>query len=127
MAFTPNCIDWAITLDMYDGMDSRVLKYKDELVSQGWRFFVVNQTRGRCYSYEKVITLPEWIYSKKDINYRNWYISHEMAHAYDMCKHSHGQEFMEWLKKICPYEYIHHELGYKPRNATQAGILFLEL
>ena len=97
------------------------------LLEKGWRIYAVNQTRGRCYGgWKKVITIPVWAIKDKRPNYKTWYISHELAHAFDNCQHNHGPEFMEWLKAICPTDCIHYELGYKPRNASAAGIM-LEL
>jgi len=107
---------------LFTGAPDSVKTYGRELLAAGWRFYVVDQTRGQCYAIHKVITIPAWIFRKKTLDYKIYYICHEMAHAYDMCKHNHGHEFMEWFKKICPTEYQHHELGYKPRNARAAGI-----
>lgn len=93
----------------------------------------VDQTRGRAYlkkgTYEKV-TVPLWV-KEKGIDYAVWYLSHELAHIADWIKNrrklDHGPLFMEQLKRICPPNCIHHELGYKPRNASAAGIGFENL
>lgn len=94
-----------------------------ELMLAGWKFVLTEQSRGWCSAMRKLITIPAWIKSpNKSNDFRVWYICHEMAHAIDKCMHNHGPEFMKILIDICPPEAIHHELGYKPRNATAAGI-----
>lgn len=122
--FMPDSISTELTPTMFSSCPESVKDFARAKRTEGWRFYVVNQTRGRCYAdAKKVITIPTWVYRKSQKKII-WYISHELAHAYDECKHSHGPEFMEWLKKICPSDCIHYELEYKPRNAASAGILF---
>jgi predicted metal-dependent hydrolase len=109
---------------MFKDLPIEVKEYGKELLhTQGWKFFAVRQSRGYCHSGHKIITIPIFAIDRS-VEYKAWYISHEMAHAYDNCVHNHGPEFMEWLKKICPKESIHFELGYKPRNAAKAGIKY---
>lgn len=92
------------------------------------KVYCVDQRRGRAY-YNKggfrVITVPKWTFARGEA-YVQWYVAHEMAHhytqAFNRCAPPHGQIFMSWLKRICPENAIHHELGYKPRNAARAGI-----
>ena len=86
-----------------------------------YEIFVVDQQRGRCYFSEKVITIPVWAF-KHGKEYLDWYLSHELAHAYAGPFAKHGPLFMKKLKEICPANAIHLELGYKPRNAAAAGI-----
>jgi hypothetical protein len=100
-----------------------------ELKAKGWKFYVVSQTRGRCYFNIKTITIPSWVL-RADIKrpgYLAWYCSHEMAHAYAGIAAKHGPMFMVWLKVICPSEYQQYELGYKPMHATSAGIVKQEI
>lgn len=121
--FKPDSIMREHTISMFRNVPDSIKEYARTLRNDGWRFYVVNQSRGRCYGRDKVITIPIWIWgAQQNQSFRNWYFAHEIAHAYDKCVHEHGPEFMEWLKKICPKEDIHHELGYKPRNAAAAGI-----
>lgn len=95
--------------------------YMMELKSKGWKFYVVDQQRGRCYYYDKVITIPKWALYSTDDGYATYYLSHEMAHCYTIGD-EHGLRFMNKFKEICPAEFHHYELGYKPRNASAAGI-----
>lgn len=112
---------------LFKDVPEEIKNHARNLRDQGWRFYTVRQRNGKCYrGWRKVITIPVWVIDKKPLGYKIWYICHEMAHAYDNCLHNHGPEFMEWLKRLCPTEHIHYELGYKPRNAKAAGI-FLEL
>lgn len=106
---------------LFQDVPESVKVYARQILSEGWKIYTVDQSRGRCYGGDKVITIPVWAI-RKSLDYRTWYIAHELAHAYDKCIHGHGPEFMEWLKKICPANSIHRELGYKPRNARAAGI-----
>jgi len=108
--------------DLFSGVPDSVKNHARKLIAEGWRFYCVSQSRGRCYGSSRVITIPSWAV-KRQAEYKTWYISHEIAHALDDCLHNHGPEFMEWLKVVCPVESLHHELEYKPRNATAAGII----
>lgn len=105
-----------------------VKAYARELIqNQHWRIYVAEQDTGWCLNSARVIIYPSWLFTssnpkERSLSFRIWYLSHELAHAMDECKHNHGPEFMHWLKVICPPEAIHHELGYKPRNAKAAGI-----
>lgn len=90
------------------------------LEAQGWVFYVVDQTRGRCYYQPRIITIPLWA-TKKSKDYLDWYVSHEIAHTYARGD-NHGQKFMSELKRLCPEDSIHYEITYKPRNAIAAGI-----
>lgn len=98
-----------------------LLSWITPLIGDGWQILVTTQSRGYCHAARRIITIPIHATSKP-ADYLTWYLAHEIAHAYDQCMHNHGKEFMEWLIKICPNDCIHHELGYKPRNAKQAGI-----
>lgn len=55
-----------------------------------------------------------------------WYIAHELAHLLQrqFNKHStqHDKYFYQAFKLLCPAEYQHYELEYKPRNAKAAGV-----
>jgi hypothetical protein len=91
-----------------------------ELVKNDWRVYCVDAARGYCHD-SKVITIPIWAIDR-DLSTKIWYICHEMSHAIVGAWHHHDQTFMKKLIEICPKEAIHHELGYKPRNARAAGI-----
>lgn len=94
------------------------------LIQNGWQFFVVDQDRGRCYYDRKWITIPKWALHCETTKPGHWvwYVAHEISHACVGIGHKHGQVFMHCLKRICPPEFLHYELGYKPRNASVAGI-----
>jgi len=123
--FIPNCINRDAMKTLFTGCSSQVKENGMNLVKENnWRFYCVDQSRGRCYLREQVITIPVFA-MKRDHGFKEWYISHEMAHAYAWMIHKHwehGPEFMRELIRICPNEFIHYELGYKPRNAASAGI-----
>lgn len=88
-----------------------------------WQIFVVNQRRGRCYYKSRTITIPMWavLQDKSKQGYSTWYTAHELSHVFTPGA-DHGPEFMAKLIEICPTSCIEYELGYKPRNAAQAGI-----
>lgn len=123
--FEPKMADIKLSRTIFVGVREILKFYGRQLMHDaGWRFFGVKQTRGRCYYGPKVITIPEWVLSRAT-DYKEWYIAHEMAHAYsylDGKTDNHGPNFMEMLKSICPPDCIHYELGYKPQNASAAGI-----
>jgi hypothetical protein len=130
--FTPNKLRPDYLPRFKSDLPESVKTYVRELINLGWKIYAVDQSRGRCYYSSKVITIPTWAIRRGTI-YFTWYVSHECAHAYNHINKTcdiHGPNFMEWLKRICPENAIHHELGYKPRNAAAAGIgktPFLEL
>lgn len=84
------------------------------------RIFVVDQRRGRAYYTRHCLTVPLWAY-RAGIGYFLYYLAHELAHFFSP-EAGHGPSFMIWFKKLCPPQYWHHELKYKPRNAKAAGI-----
>jgi hypothetical protein len=101
-----------------------LITYND-LISKNWNFYAVEAKRGRCYYETKIITIPIWAMNK-GAEYMEWYVAHEMAHAICFNRKqfsaNHGILFMRALIEICPSRSIHHEIGYKPRNAMAAGI-----
>ncbi len=99
--------------------------FMDDLLDLGWRFFIVKQNCGYCIPSKRVITIPTFAIARERKNangYLNWYVSHEMAHAFAPREENHGPAFMEELKRICPTEYQYHEMCYKPKNAMTAGV-----
>lgn len=108
------------------------------------KIYAVNQRRGYWTPGKRYITIPVWAIQKSlgeggykyASGYDIYYIAHELAHMviteFQRAEYrntgrvsnytSHGPEFMREFKKLCPEEYWHYELGYKPRNARMAGI-----
>ena len=125
----PKNIDLHYNKKLFSSAPESVKRYARTLIDQGWVFYTVSQDRGYCSFHSKTITIPVWAFStlKRPEGFLTWYICHEMAHAYDECKHAHGAEFMQWLIKICPPAYLFHELEYKPKNAKASGIYLLNL
>jgi hypothetical protein len=124
--FTPNMIRRDLMPQLGVGCHNQVKAAAKDLIERGWRMYVVAQTRGRCYYNDKVITIPAWVIEKRDVEYKDWYISHECAHAY-RCEANdrsanHGDRFMQELIRICPNVSLKYEIEYKPRNATRNGI-----
>lgn len=119
--FTPRSINTVAAQSLFTGVPDSVKTIARELLSNGWRFYCVDQNRGTCYSGHRVITIPTWA-THRSIDYKIWYICHEIAHALVSAAHGHDSVFMAKLIEICPPDCIHHELGYKPRNASAAGI-----
>ncbi len=92
-------------------------------------FFAVNQCRGRAYwnrpGWGRVVTIPVHAIKTTKVGYLDYYVAHEMAHHYahqDSGAVGHCPRFMTWMKRLCPAEHIHYELGYIPRAAAAAGI-----
>jgi hypothetical protein len=107
---------------LFKDVPASVKEHGKQCLAEGWKIFTVKQERGKCYYQSKVITIPTWVIDHRSVEEKTWYISHEIAHKHAGWHAKHGPEFMEWLKRICPSESIHFELGYKPRNAASAGI-----
>ncbi len=106
-----------LTADLPESVKSHLRS----LISAGWNIYIVDQRRGYCDDRAKIITIPVFALNKT-LEYKIWYLCHEMAHAIAGCKYNHGPEFMKVLQDICPKDCIEFELGYKPRNARAAGI-----
>lgn len=121
MNWTPNCTIPMTNLELFSGVPEQVKVFARIQIAVGWRFFVVDQVRGKCYYDKGTITIPIWVIRSKRIGQKIWYISHELAHTFEPGD-SHGQRFMRKLREICPIEHQHYEIGYKPRNAIAAGI-----
>jgi len=127
--WTPNCIDYLLSLELHDSLNAypHVVKTKKHLTANGWNFWVVTQRRGRCYPTKKTITIPAWTFNnpKRGKDFHVYYICHEMAHAFG--HDNHNVAFMKCFMGICPKELQHHEIGYKPRAAVTAGISLLDI
>ena len=87
------------------------------------------RVRGRARFATGVVTIPTWILLTFNMSNREgfltYYVAHELAHLFARKYNGHkghGPAFMEWLKKLCPKDYWHYELDYKPRHAFAAGI-----
>lgn len=118
--FKPRNIDKSYNAKLLDQLPESVRNHLRNLVRDEWRIYCVDAVRGMCWR-DKVITIPIWAI-EKNFSTKVWYLCHEMAHAFVGVSQHHNQVFMEKLIEICPKEFIHHELGYKPRNARAAGI-----
>lgn len=120
-SFTPYKISKEYMPLIFRDVPESVKVYARNLRDKGWKFYSVAQDRGRCYYGVKTITIPVWAI-KRPLDYKIWYISHELAHVYDDMRSNHGDPFMQKLIEICPPECIKYELGYKPRNARRNNI-----
>lgn len=107
---------------LFEKVPADVMNYVEELRRDWWRFYVVTSNRGMCYYKHKVITVPFRTIVSARQGYAAYYLAHEVAHAVAGAKAKHGPEFMAKFKTICPPEFWHFELDYKPRNAASAGI-----
>ena len=91
-----------------------------------WVFICVDQSRGAAYYDRHVVTIPKWVFLDSRKNYAYYYTAHEIAHIYNKCIDGNGNQhdkgFYTWFTSICPLELQHHELKYKPRYASAAGI-----
>lgn len=134
--FKPRSINQSLTRQLFTNLPDSVKQVGLTLLNQhGYRFYVVDQSRGACYWTKRVITIPSWIWNPQSVErthhgaphlkYKCWYICHEMAHALEYINSNgkqydnrpHGPRFMNELRAICPSDCILYELGYKPRNA----------
>lgn len=118
---TPTKIAYELMPELFKNVPDTLKIVAKDLLSNEWDIYVVDHNRGRCYYDTKTITIPAWAITKRDIGYKIYYIAHEFAHAFTRGD-NHGSKFMSKLKQLCPLEYVHHELDYKPRAAKAAGI-----
>lgn len=121
----PNMICTSLTEVLFKDVPPLVLWYaKQARREEGLRIYGVKQKRGRSYRRadgQTAITIPEHAFAR-GVEYKTYYIAHELAHFYDRNLHGHGPEFYVWFKDICPPELWHHELPYKPYEARAAAI-----
>jgi len=117
----PRMIDHEWTALIQDDVDT-LLTNAGLALPRGWRVYVTRARRGQCALYYKYARIPTWVFDHDDSEYYLYYLAHELAHIYAGRRVCHGTEFMQWFKNICPPHLWHHELGYKPRLATAAGI-----
>lgn len=118
---------------LFQDVPESVKEYARTLRDKGWRFYACDQKSGWCIDGgHKIIVIPTYViipthqwYRAHKIGYKTYYIAHEMAHAFVGTHNGHNQIFMECFKKICPLEFQHWELEYKPREAKKAGIMLL--
>ncbi|WCD44309.1 hypothetical protein Tiera_053 [Polaromonas phage Tiera] len=119
----PANIKASATRNLIATMNPALRPYYDMLCLRDWGFYVTDSARGYCYYAEREITVPLWVIEKGVQGQITQYFAHEMAHAFTSRMHQpHGSEFMANLIKICPAEFLHYEVNYKPRNAKAAGI-----
>ncbi len=121
--YMPKLVSRTASITLLQAAHLKIIPFIRDLLEVGYRFYVTDQRRGYCYIPMKVITVPLWTFRETQC-LRNWYLAHEVSHAFSPLDCMHGAEFMENLKRICPKESIHHELSYKPRNAIKAGIAY---
>ena len=89
-----------------------------------YRFFVCDVVQGWTHNNNLTSTIPLWA-KEKSQDYFIYYIAHELSHVVNFCNKTndhHGKKFYEFFKLICPVDYQHFELGYKPQNAKKFGI-----
>lgn len=119
----PQSIDAILTRTLFTSIDKKIVEAATALTNNGWRFYAVSQSRGRCYYLHKVITIPVWAIRSPRIGKKAQYIAHEIAHAIAGPTAKHGIDFMKAMQSICPPEYWHYELEYKPKSAMLCGIV----
>lgn len=95
-----------------------------QLYNEGYGIYVVDQARGFCTT-GKVVAIPLAILHDKGRT--TYYIAHEFAHAIVGIHHQHDKVFMDKLIEICPAEYIHMELSYKPSHTLAIGMASKEV
>ena len=118
-----------LTNQLFSFLQTPLKSHFIDLTEMGFSVYVLSIRRGYCDSRVKEIVIPEFAIlretNNKELGYLQWYVAHEFAHAFNAAAGTcdiHGPNFMEFLKKICPPEYIHYEFHYKPRNAARCGI-----
>ena len=96
------------------------------ILDHGWDIFVTRTRNGYCKYSKQFITIPEWAigHAKNSKPGYDWYyVAHELAHVFtSILAKPHGDEFMQNFIKICPPEFQHYELNYKPTAAKRNGI-----
>jgi len=117
-------------------LDDAVVRLGLSKQLHNWKIRLSKGGRGYCHTNTKLITIPAFAFDvtlleawlekrgfapSLAVRYLDYYVCHEAAHAIANT-HTHSANFMRALLKICPPEIVQLELGYKPRNASAAGI-----
>lgn len=99
-----------------------------EFNSEGINGFIADVERGRARFSTLQFTVPLWVYNKnapflfmKEEGYFTYYVAHELSHVlsykkYNLNGKGHGENFYKIFKIVCPKEYQHFELHYKPSS-----------
>lgn len=117
-----NLISYGATNTLLVGITPVMAQFIQDARSMGWKLYATDTSRGRCAYRERTVTVPLFALNR-GLEYKLWYISHEVAHIFAGSSAKHGPEFMRNLKLICPESSLVHEIGYKPLNAVKAGIV----
>jgi len=101
-------------------------------IPPGYELYVTASRIGRFRVNSLTCTVPLWatkhdFKKNPDPEFEVYYAAHELAHAWvyfrgETERASHGANFYKEFKRLCPPNLWHHELGYKKREATKAGI-----
>lgn len=95
--------------------------------------FIADVKSGRARYSTMQFTVPLWTYTKKAVigyrkheGYFTYYVAHELSHLLSYKKYgedgkNHSEKFYKIFKLVCPKEYQHFELYYKP-SAEKYGI-----
>jgi predicted SprT family Zn-dependent metalloprotease len=98
--------------------------------------YITDTRRGRAY-FGSHFTVPLWAFDKRHPGYRSemgyfkYYVAHELSHIIQYRinnTHGHGKSFYRVFKNICPLEFQHFEIYYKPsaKNKLDVPIIILD-
>lgn len=116
----PNKVNAELTKKLRDIVEKHLIATVPD-----WTIWATDTVRGRCSYTRQTVTVPKWAFNHQDGEaYVVYYICHEIAHILTPITKGdiHGAKFQAHFKMICPQEYWHYELNYKPRLARAAGI-----
>jgi hypothetical protein len=124
--FIPNLVLHAETQVIRELAKAWIPQFK--LVGPEPTFYCVDQTRGRNYMRQRVITIPKWVL--RDPEHTLEYIIHELSHQEDFDtrrRSDHSAVFWAIFKRVCPQRWWHYEWSYKKRATKSAGMLEIDI
>jgi len=96
----------------------------DGKFTNGIKGYIADVRAGKAL-YDGRFTVPYWAFKDKRKGYFIWYVAHELSHqlrykvyGIDGC---HDMRFYELFLQICPDEFQHFEVHYKP-SCVKYGI-----
>ena len=124
----PRKINWDLTAKVMP-IAERLLENAGFSLPADVKIYCVDQARGMYHPRKRYLTVPSRVFrlEAEKPGYTVYYTAHELAHAHISCQYPglremHGALFMRTFKSLCPTNFQHYELAYKPRNAANAGI-----
>ena len=116
--------------DELDKVIADLIKDTDYIID-GIQGYIADVQRGRSFAQQGEFTVPYWAYKDKRKGYFIHYVAHELSHQLRYKRwgkergKSHDDKFYVIYTDICPVEYQHYEVDYKPTSVKHGVSTFV--